>query len=127
MTELIIEIPKNEWLSANRKYHWAAKAARTRAIRARAMKLAQSEKLVVPTPTLVAAEIGFLQADKGKADPDNAQPSIKPCLDGLTDAGVWPDDNSRHVVEVAYRRGPKSPKPGWYTITLKFIPQSVPF
>lgn len=31
-------------------------------------------------------------------DPHNLAPTMKAIIDGLTDAGLWPDDNSRHVL-----------------------------
>ena len=41
---LTIEIPSNEWLSANGRYHWAERSRRTRALRARAAWLARRRR-----------------------------------------------------------------------------------
>lgn len=35
--------------------------------------------------------------DKRRRDPHNFFPTIKPIVDGLTDAGLWPDDTPEHV------------------------------
>lgn len=47
----------------------------------------------------VALVIGTRQPGK-KRDPMNWYPTIKAFADGLTDAGLWPDDDSRHVTIV---------------------------
>lgn len=123
---LTIDVPPNEWLSANdRRGHWAAKAKRTKALRARGAWAARQQRLAVPTPVLVVADIGYPR--NGKADPNNASPTVKAILDGLTDAGVWPDDDSEHVIGPLYRRGPKTGRQGWHTVTLTFTQQSIPF
>lgn len=31
-------------------------------------------------------------------DPSNLQPTAKALVDGITDAGVWPDDNAKYVI-----------------------------
>lgn len=122
---LTIDIPPNEWMSANDRGHWAAKAKRTRALRHRAAWAARQARLTVPTPVLVVAHIGYPR--NGKADPGNAAPTVKALLDGLTDAGVWPDDDSTHVIGPDYRRGPKTDRAGWHAVTLTFTQQHVPF
>lgn len=125
MTELIIDIHKAYWISDNDRLYWAALAKRKRHIRQLAHYLAKQQKLVLPTPVLVVAEIGFRTG--GRADPGNASLAVKAALDGLTDAGAWPDDDSRHVIGPDYRRGLKAPVKDRYRIHLKFIDQHVPF
>lgn len=73
----------------------------------------------------VAAFIGYLR--KGTADPSNAAPTVKALIDGLTDAGLWPDDDSTHVIGPTYLRDPKSPTPGHYTVRLVLTSQEVPW
>ena len=75
----------------------------------------------MPTPVLVIAEIGFRTG--GRADPGNASLAVKAALDGLTDSGAWPDDDSRHVIGPSYRRGPRAPVKDRYRIRLIFHPQ----
>lgn len=84
-------------------------------------------KLTVPTPCIAIAQIGYLAADKSRVDVDNAQPTLKAVLDGITDAGAWADDDSKSVGEISYRRGPRSPVKDHYRIHLKFIDQHVQF
>src|SRR5699024_7092414 len=95
---LVLDIPSTEWMTSNQRYgHWAQKAKRTKAIRSRTAWLARAQQLTVPTPTIVAVQVHYPR--NGNADPSNSAPAVKAALDGITDSGAWPDDNSKHVVE----------------------------
>lgn len=125
MTELTFVIPKNHWLSANQRLHWAPKARITAALREMGDVMAHVHKIPQHGPTHVAAFIGYLR--NGTADPANAAPTVKALIDGLTDAGVWPDDDSTHVIGPTYLRDPKSTTPDHYTVRLVLTPQEVPW
>lgn len=56
---------------------------------------------------------------KQDMDPPNVWPTVKPLMDGLTDAGVWNDDNGRVVTETSFRLGGVSGKKGHYLIELE--------
>lgn len=43
---------------------------------------------------------------RARADPSNADNVGKPIIDGFTKAGLWPDDNWRHVEGPFYRMSP---------------------
>jgi crossover junction endodeoxyribonuclease RusA len=44
---------------------------------------------------------------RGRADPPNASPTVKAVLDGFTDAGLWADDDSEHIVLTSFQREPE--------------------
>lgn len=47
---------------------------------------------------LAAVQVDFGVPDVGRRrDPHNWAPTVKPILDGLTDAKVWTDDDFKHV------------------------------
>lgn len=128
MNELTFTIPKGLWLSANQRLHWAPEAKRIKALRHMGYWTSvanRSADLGPLGPTHVAAFIGYLTG--GRADPANAAPTIKALIDGMTDAGVWPDDDSTHVIGPTYLRDPKSPTPGAYTVRLVLTPQDIPW
>lgn len=125
MTELIVDVPDNEYLSANDRLHWRPERQRKIALRNRGKTLAQSQKLKVPTPCLVVVEVGL--RTNGRADPDNSAPTVKCLIDGIVSAGAIEDDNSDHIVSTIYRRGPRVTEKGWRRIHLKFIDQFIPF
>lgn len=125
MSRLVIDVPGSEWLSANQRLHWAAKAKRVRALRSRAAWFARQADLRVNTPTIAVVEVSYPR--NGTADTDNAQPTWKAICDGLVDAGALPADDSDHLAAVSFRRGPKTGVKGLYRLTLTFIDQTVPF
>lgn len=124
-TVIELDIHKDWWLSANQRMHWAPKARRTNYLR-RLGRITVFTQQVGPHDTChVAAFIGYLRG--GKADPANAAPTIKALIDGLVDAGVWPDDDSTHVIGPTYLRDPKSSKANHYHVRLVLTPQEVPW
>ena len=120
---LTIEIPFNEWLSANGRTHWAEKARRTRALRTRAAFTARNQHIQPVSIAHVTARIQYPTA--GRADPGNASPTIKACLDGCTDAGVWEDDDHRHLVGPDYRRDTGRAPKHWHRVRLVIVEQEV--
>ena len=120
---LTIDVPANEWMSANQRLHWAAKAKRTKAIRSRAAWIARGH--IITTPTIAVVHVSYPR--NGTADVDNAQPTWKAVCDGLVDAGVLPGDDSKHLVAVSFRRGPKTGEKGLYRLSITFHSQHVPF
>lgn len=42
---------------------------------------------------------------KVRLDPPNLYPTLKPLVDGLTDASFWVDDNYKYMLETSFRYG----------------------
>jgi crossover junction endodeoxyribonuclease RusA len=105
-----IELPAGmELLNANdRSGHWARRKRLTSALREAAAWLAHQQHI----PRLERAHIAgiYEPPDKRRRDPANWQPSFKACVDGLTDAGVFRDDDSEHVDGPDPRLGPVHPR-----------------
>ena len=113
-----IRVHRVLWLTANQRLHWSTRMRRTRMLRAYAASEARLPGLAGSRlgPRIVTAVIGY--PTKGRADPTNAEPTVKAIIDGLVDARVWDDDNHTHLPLVAFARDPqKSPK-GIHTVTL---------
>lgn len=84
-------------LSMNERLHWAAKAERVAAWR-HATNIQARAQLLEPRglgPSLVQVSLRFPHARR--RDPHNYVATVKPIIDGLVDAGVWPDDTPEHV------------------------------
>lgn len=124
MSDLTITIPAALWLSANQRLHWAPKAKRTKAIRQLGWHAAVGADLPTRDVDHVAAFIGYPR--NGKADPANAAPTVKALIDGMVDAGVWPDDDSTHVLGPTYLRDPKTTD-GTYSVRLVLTDQEIPW
>lgn len=51
-------------------------------------------------------------------DPPNLYPSVKPIIDGLTDASLWEDDSFDQLTSMTFRAGELSGVKGTFAITL---------
>lgn len=129
---LTVDIPPDEWLTSNMRLHWAKKAARTRALRRRAWAEARAAHLHHVDRAHVTAWITYPTG--GRADPANTAPTVKAIIDGLTDAGVWDDDDARHLVGPDFRRAGgtmrslwgANNRPGWHRVALFIDPLDKP-
>lgn len=93
----LIEIPALELININdeKKMHYRVRGPRRKALRAAAREAAEG------LPTLYRARVicHVTRSLRGyRWDPGNWYPSAKACVDGFTDAGLWPDDSVRHVI-----------------------------
>ena len=126
MTETItLTIPANEWLSSNQRLHWAQKARRTRSIRTRAHMLglyALRAGNVTAHTSKTHVHVLVAYPTARKADPPNSSPTVKAIIDGLVDAGIFPDDNSDHV-SLGFDRDPEKSALGTYRLSLEIEPQ----
>ncbi|VEW13526.1 Uncharacterised protein [Brevibacterium casei] len=118
MTDLVIDVPDNEYLSANDRRHWRPERQRKIALRNRGMFLARKHRLTIPTPCTLTVTVGL--RTHGRADADNSAPTVKCLIDGIVAAGALVDDSTDHITATTYRRGPRVTEKGWRTITLTF-------
>lgn len=99
-TTLTVALPPGlDLLNANRTrhMHWSVERRIARDIRTAAMVIARNQRI----PRLDRAHVVYVvhpTPQTRKRDPGNWAPSAKAAVDGLVDAGVFPDDNSDHVL-----------------------------
>ena len=120
---LVVDIPSAWWLTSNGRYHWRARAERTKHLRTIACLEARSQHLEPVTGMVtVTATVHYRTAIR--ADVANAYPTIKALIDGCTDAGIWTDDDSAHLIGPDMRRGCTLPglRPGEHRIVLTITP-----
>lgn len=124
---ITIPIPKNEWLTSNDRYTRYPKAGRVKALRDRAKMLARNHLRPVNGPVHLAVEAHY-RTGRG-LDDDNCQPTVKALKDGLTDAGIWADDDGKHIVATTYLRSRRDPTlpVGWHAIRLIITDQTIPW
>ena len=128
--QLAFTIPASEWLTSNGRYHHMTKAQHTALLRHRAhtqtIKAIRTRQLTPYTVLpLLVIEIGY--SSRRKADPPNAYPTIKALIDGMTDAGLWPDDNSDIIKQYLFTRHDQKAPKGTHQIIFTFIDQEIPF
>jgi hypothetical protein len=102
-------------LSANRRKHWSPAHREYRETKNDLYYLGkhwqQQHGLKIAPGTRVDVLLRWFPGSNRVADSDNQTDSLKPILDGLTLAGVWPDDNARHVRIAAAEVVPRSHDP----------------
>jgi len=101
-----VEVPAGRlgWLTDNQRLHWADKAGRVRAWRLATYFWARHLRLPRIEYARIVCELRFVEVRR--RDPNNWAPTGKACVDGLVDAGVFADDNAKHVIGPDMRLGP---------------------
>lgn len=54
---------------------------------------------------------------KSRLDPPNLYPTVKAIIDGMTDAGIWVDDNHKVIKKMSFVYGGLSGEKGHYKLT----------
>jgi hypothetical protein len=104
---LTLFIPPQQLINANDRLHWRVKARKTAALRALTHMNARAQLEPVKERQHVTVTFGFLTHTR--RDAGNWYPTVKACLDGITDAQIWPDDNDSWIVGPDLRTGALSP------------------
>lgn len=81
--------PPAPLLTMNDRLHWRQRAAIVKAWRHAAALYAPNGTHYHPLSTV---SIIIDVPDRRRRDPHNWYPTLKACIDGLVDAGCWPDD-----------------------------------
>lgn len=117
---LTLDLPRDLWWSSNEllgmHYHTAGKKARGVRDAAWRVALRDGPSPVTRCRVIVTASIPTAR----RFDPTNIAGTVsKHALDGFTDAGLWPDDDSEHIVFVGFKRGPKTGTRGLYRLVFE--------
>ncbi len=89
--------PPDRLLSLNDRTHWRAHAAAVKAWRETAWGHTLEQ---VPPPRAHGPSVVYVDlpvTSRRRRDPSNLLATVKPIVDGMTDAGCWPDDDSQWV------------------------------
>lgn len=117
MTTLIIE-PPCDFINANQRLHFQAKAKLTKAWREAAMIAALAVRDLYETYPRAHVVITYRLADDRRREVSNLQPTSKAILDGIVDSGLLVDDSDAHVIGPDNRRErPNGPPRA--TVTIK--------
>ena len=99
---MIIEFPAPApLLNLNDRHHWSKRAEITKEWRRAGflwgIKIGREQKWDMPLgPSTVKVTLP-VKSLKTRRDPSNLMATVKPLVDGLTDAGYWGDDSSEFV------------------------------
>jgi len=106
--DFVLAVPRpTDWINANnrRRTHWRVDAQRTSDWRQAAAWAAKAAKLPALGPSRVVGELWVSARRRARIDPTNYSLTGKAAVDGLVDAGIWPDDNSEWVTGPDMRLG----------------------
>lgn len=118
---MVMYCDRSELINANDRLHWRVKSGRTKALRWKATAFARDVgKALKPVTERqhVTITYGWTKPRRIR-DAGNLQPTSKALVDGLTDAGIWPDDNDAWVIGPDDRFGEPSDRPGLVKITIE--------
>jgi hypothetical protein len=107
--DYVVRVPvADSWINANdrRRTHWTRDRDLTAAWRQAAGWAAKGAKVPALGPSRVVAQLRMIPRRRSRIDPGNFSPTAKPCIDGLVDAGIWPDDSADWVEGPDMRLGP---------------------
>lgn len=109
-----------EMLNANDRPHWAQKAKITAYLRQIGRLKAQEGKSIRYSKERPCGLIVAIYApSKRRMDPPNFYPTVKALVDGMTDAGLWTDDNHEVIQYMTFEYGGLSGIDGKYKIVIE--------
>lgn len=84
-------------INMNHRGHWSVRAKKARLWREAAYveALRQVRPPRTQPPSLIVVTLPV--QGRRRRDPHNLHPTLKPIVDGLVDAGLWPDDTPEYV------------------------------
>ena len=118
--ELTLDIPRNLWMTSNQRLHHMDRARRTKQIRTLAGWQARTK--LRPVAGKVHVVVYVSSPTRRRADVGNSYPTLKACLDGITDAGTWRDDSDEYLEGPDMRRGEPTGTPGLYQLRIVITP-----
>ncbi|RRN50482.1 hypothetical protein EI220_06625 [Streptococcus suis] len=97
---------KKEMLNANDRMNWAQKAKITAYLRHIAFLKVSEGKYTTHTKKHPCGLLVTIYAPtKRRMDPPNFYPTVKALIDGMTDAGIWTDDNHEVIKFMTFEYG----------------------
>jgi crossover junction endodeoxyribonuclease RusA len=114
---LLLDIPKPddlEWLNSNDRRFRFNKTRLTKAwrelgaeavVNERRRRMKAWEDYLFSFQGRVHVVASFWKPTRTHYDPNNLWPTVKAICDGLTDAGLWADDDHEHVIGPDMRHG----------------------
>lgn len=91
-----LDLPMTVPLSLNSRQHYMVKAREVGRVRRDVAVLARAAK--IPALGRIVVELHYAPRDARRRDRLNLVATLKPCEDGLVDAGVIPDDTDEFLI-----------------------------
>lgn len=118
---ITFELTRADMLTANDRPHYQQRATITRNLRNRAA--IQAPAAHIPARDRAHVTVTVHWPDHRRRDVLNLAPTVKALIDGMTDAGCWPDDDDRHLIGPDFRVAPTpSGRPGITRLVVEVRP-----
>lgn len=104
--ELTFRVERKIILNANVSRHKFDKSNRAKKLRALGQHIGQQYKDIKFSKFTI--DIDIFPPTRRRFDPPNLSPSTKHIIDGLTDAGLWDDDDWTHLTKISFSYGGKT-------------------
>ncbi|GAA0057887.1 hypothetical protein GE023_005175 [Streptococcus canis] len=105
-------------INSNDRFHPQIKAKMTKRIRAFAywytLQEMDKERAKFSPSNPCEVTVTVYSPTKSRLDPPNLYPTVKAIVDGMTDAGIWVDDNHKIIKSMAFKYGGLSNEKGHY-------------
>lgn len=116
---ILLDLPRDLWWTTNDAASMHYHTRSRKASRVRALALIAAKASTQPPVNRCRITVTASLPTARRFDPANIAGTVaKHAIDGLTDAGIFPDDDSEHVLSVTYERGPKTECAGLYRLAL---------
>ena len=97
---------KKEMLNANDRPHWTQKAKITAYLRQIGrLKVSEGKYPAYTKKRPCGLVVTIYAPTKRRMDPPNFYPTVKALVDGMTDAGIWTDDNHEVIRYMVFKYG----------------------
>lgn len=110
----------NMVVNSNDRFHNVDKAKITKRIRVFAywhtLANKDKERAVFSPSTPCEVTVTIYSPTNSKLDPPNLYPTVKAIIDGMTDAGIWTDDNHKVIKKLSFVYGGLSEEKGHYRL-----------
>lgn len=98
-TEYIVWLPYTRPpITLNHRQHWRAKHRLVRALRDHVSTHLQA--CMYAPAAHIQVQLHYVPKDRRRRDGDNLVGTSKPCIDGIVDAGLVPDDSPEYVTQL---------------------------
>lgn len=108
----------NMVINSNDRFHTVDKAKITKRIRGFAywhtLTARDKERAAFSPSNPCEVTVTIYSPTKSKLDPPNLYPTVKAIIDGMTDAGIWTDDNHKVIKKLSFVYGGLSEEKGHY-------------
>ena len=94
--QVLLDVPRAWLLTSNQRLHWREEARRKASLRDLAAVRCNNGREKFGQKVRCTVTVSW--PDGRRRDVHNLMPTIKPCIDGMVDAGLLEDDNDKHLI-----------------------------